>query len=191
MIELLIFTQVNCILFQCHWPPNNVFFLIIEISLFNWSSQWKNYCNWIKTHNSTSSQLKLNFFTFTTAFLGTWIRGGFYIFLGTTLHSCNENLSQDRPLMYKCITKRQRPSNTWILVHVILQDDRNDQERRDWWWENFHTSWEHISQAWRIKDTQLEFCTNTSLNFFFTGRERSVKNKENSTWKKILPFITQ
>ena len=26
---------------------------------------------------------------------------------------------------------------------------------------------------------------------YFTGRERSVKNKENSTWKKILPFITQ
>lgn len=32
-----------------------IFFSIIEISLFNWSSQWKNYCNWIKPHNSTSS----------------------------------------------------------------------------------------------------------------------------------------
>ena len=26
---------------------------------------------------------------------------------------------------------------------------------------------------------------------YFTGRERSVKNRENSTRKKILPFITQ
>ena len=99
-----------------------------------------------------------------------------------------KRLRGDQPLMYKCITYWQRPSNTWIFVHVMSQVSPGWQE----WprkkglgeWENFHTSWEHIPQAWRIKDTQLKFCTNTSLKFILLGEKGPSKAEKRAHRRK-------